>query len=68
MQLFYNSEITKTSQHFTFDKTESRHIVRVLRKKEGDNIFITNGLGDVFTSKIEIVLTTFLGDLKCCGK
>ena len=54
MQLFYNSEITKTSQQFTFDKTESRHIIRVLRKKEGDEIFITNGLGDLFTSKIEI--------------
>ena len=63
MQLFYNSEITKTSQHFTFDKTESRHIVRVLRKKEGDNKFITNGLGDVFTSKIEIA-----NDKRCLVK
>lgn len=54
MQLFYNSEINTTSQQFTFDKTESRHIVRVLRKKEGDTIFITNGQGDLFTSEIEI--------------
>ena len=57
MQLFYNSEITKTSQHFTFDKTESRHIVRVLRKKEGDNIFITNGLGDVLLLKLKLQTT-----------
>lgn len=54
MQLFYNSEISQNTQQFTFDKTESRHIVRVLRKKEGDTIFITNGLGFLFTSKVLI--------------
>ena len=63
MQLFYNSEINSDSQQFTFDKTESRHIVRVLRKKEGDKIFITNGLGDLFTSEIEIA-----NDKRCLVK
>jgi 16S rRNA (uracil1498-N3)-methyltransferase len=63
MQLFYNSEITNQSKQFTFDKTESRHIVRVLRKKEGDTIFITNGLGELFTSKIEIA-----NDKRCLVK
>lgn len=63
MQLFYNSEINIKSQQFTFDKTESRHIVRVLRKKEGDTIFITNGLGDLFTSEIEIA-----NDKRCLVK
>lgn len=63
MQLFYNSEINIKSQQFTFDKTESRHIVRVLRKKEGEKIFITNGLGDLFTSEIEIA-----NDKKCLVK
>jgi len=54
MQLFYNSEISSTTEQFTFDKTESRHIVKVLRKSEGDHIFITNGLGELFTSEIII--------------
>ncbi|MCF6167803.1 16S rRNA (uracil(1498)-N(3))-methyltransferase [Lutibacter sp.] len=52
MQLFYNSEITANTQQFTFDKIESKHIVRVLRKKESDKIFITNGFGYLFTSEI----------------
>lgn len=52
MQLFYNPEITTTTTQVTFDKTESRHIVRVLRKKESENIYITNGLGQLFTSEI----------------
>ncbi|WP_456378778.1 16S rRNA (uracil(1498)-N(3))-methyltransferase [Lutibacter sp.] len=63
MQLFYNSEITNNTQHFTFDKTESRHIVRVLRKKENDTIFITNGCGQLFTSEIIIA-----NDKKCIVK
>ena len=63
MQLFYNSELTATSQQFTFDKTESRHIVRVLRKKENDKIFITNGKGKLFTSEVLIA-----NDKKCLVK
>ncbi|MFK5958180.1 MAG: 16S rRNA (uracil(1498)-N(3))-methyltransferase [Lutibacter sp.] len=60
MQLFYNSEISTKTQQFTFNKTESRHIVRVLRKTEGDTIFITNGFGYLFTSEIVIA-----NDKKC---
>jgi len=60
MQLFYNSEISNRTQQFTFDKTESRHIVRVLRKKENDTIFITNGNGQLFSSEILIA-----NDKKC---
>jgi 16S rRNA (uracil1498-N3)-methyltransferase len=60
MQLFYNAEITNETKQVTFDKTESKHIVRVLRKNEGDSIFITNGNGQLFTSEIEIA-----SDIKC---
>jgi 16S rRNA (uracil1498-N3)-methyltransferase len=52
MQLFYNSEIKKSDKTFFFDKEESKHIVKVLRKKEGDKVFITNGLGYLFESEI----------------
>lgn len=63
MQLFYNPQLTTDTQQFTFDKIESRHIVRVLRKKEGDKIFITNGLGQLFTSEILLA-----DDKKCMVK
>ena len=45
MQLFYNPDIKQGADTFIFDKDESKHIVKVLRKKENDKIFITNGLG-----------------------
>ena len=52
MQLFYNKDITSNNSQFTFDKTESRHIVKVLRKKEDDLLHITNGKNELFTVKI----------------
>ncbi len=52
MQLFYNSEINEYDERFTFSKEESRHIVGVLRKKEGDVLQITNGQGLMLIGKI----------------
>ncbi|SEE38224.1 16S rRNA (uracil1498-N3)-methyltransferase [Tenacibaculum sp. MAR_2010_89] len=60
MQLFYNQHISEDTKQFTFDKDESRHIVRVLRKKEGDILYITNGNHYLFTVKIVIA-----SDKKC---
>ncbi|MEZ0006389.1 16S rRNA (uracil1498-N3)-methyltransferase [Flavobacterium sp. 28YEA47A] len=63
MQLFYNPTITADTETFFFDKEESKHIVKVLRKKEGDNLYVTNGLGFLF--KTEIALAS---DSKCLVK
>ena len=52
MQLFYNKDISSNDSQFTFDKTESKHIVKVLRKKEDDLLYITNGKSELFTVKI----------------
>ena len=54
MQLFYNSTIQISDAFFQFDKEESKHIVKVLRKKGGDEIFITNGKGNLFRSEITL--------------
>ena len=60
MQLFYNQELSASSKQITFDKIESKHIVRVLRKKENDILKITNGKGYLFDAKI-----SFASDKKC---
>jgi len=54
MQLFFNPNITTETEQITFEKEESRHIVRVLRKKEGDVLHITNGKGFLFSVEISI--------------
>lgn len=60
MQLFYSPEISSDSKQYSFSKEESKHIVRVLRKKEGDLLNITNGLGSLFTVEITVA------DVKNC--
>ncbi len=60
MQLFYNSDITNLTKQFSFCKEESKHIVKVLRKKTGDQLHITNGNGWLFTSEI------IIADIKKC--
>lgn len=54
MQLFYNPDISEKSNTFSFPKDESRHIIKVLRKKTGDTLHITNGKGYLFTAEITI--------------
>lgn len=43
MNLFYDPEIN--GQFYSLNKEESRHIAKVLRKKEGDTIHFTDGKG-----------------------
>lgn len=52
MQLFYTPNIQKNDKKIVFPKDESRHIAKVLRKKEGDILKVTNGKGILFTAKI----------------
>jgi 16S rRNA (uracil1498-N3)-methyltransferase len=60
MQLFYNPTIDETTESFSFDKEESKHIIKVLRKKDTDILFVTNGLGLLFKTEI-----TLASDNKC---
>jgi 16S rRNA (uracil1498-N3)-methyltransferase len=60
MQLFYNPDIDETTQGFSFDKEESRHIIKVLRKKDSDILQVTNGQGLLFETEI-----TLASDNKC---
>jgi 16S rRNA (uracil1498-N3)-methyltransferase len=63
MQLFYNTTINETTENFSFDKEESKHIIKVLRKKDSDILYVTNGLGYLFKTEI-----TLASDNKCTVK
>lgn len=63
MQLFYDASINENLSSFIFDKDESKHIIKVLRKKESDILFVTNGLGFLFKTEI-----TLASDSKCTVK
>jgi 16S rRNA (uracil1498-N3)-methyltransferase len=63
MQLFYSAIIDSASEKFIFDKEESKHIIKVLRKKENDTLHVTNGLGSIFETRI-----TLASESKCTVK
>jgi len=63
MQLFYNPTIDQNTESFSFDKEESKHIIKVLRKKDTDILYVTNGLGLLLKTEI-----TLASDNKCTVK
>lgn len=52
MQLFFHPDISKNDTQVIFPKEESRHIIKVLRKKEGELLTVTNGKGFLFHTEI----------------
>lgn len=55
LNLFYHPNITESDTEIVFDKEESRHIGKVLRKQAGDVLFTTNGCGILFKVKLMVV-------------
>ncbi len=53
MQLFYDPKLNADSKHVALIEEESRHLVKVLRKKEGDEMHLTNGKGWIFTGVLD---------------
>ena len=52
MRHFFDSNITDSMSVFTLSETESKHVVRVLRMTEGNQLTLLNGKGDTFTCTI----------------
>lgn len=63
MQLFYHPEVSEGDREVVFPKEESRHIVKVLRKKDGDRLHLTNGKGWLFTTELIVA-----GQNKCIAR
>lgn len=52
MQLFYDSHIDPSAATFVLKQEESRHLVTIFRKSEGDTLYLTNGRGWLFTATL----------------
>ena len=58
MQFFYTPDISENT--YIFSKEESKHCIKVLRKKVGDDIHLVDGKGNLYH-------TTIIDDNpKCC--
>ncbi len=51
MHLFYTPDLDP-EQTYCLNKEESSHCVKVLRMKEGDEILLTNGVGNIYKAEI----------------
>ncbi|MDG1334185.1 MAG: 16S rRNA (uracil(1498)-N(3))-methyltransferase [Crocinitomicaceae bacterium] len=54
MRLFYDSHIELGAETHQLSEEESKHIVRVLRMNEGDQLAIVNGKGGYFETEISM--------------
>lgn len=52
MQLFYNPDLSENTEEFLLNPEESKHLLKVLRKKKGDEFQVTNGQGWIFTASL----------------
>ena len=53
MNLFYSKNTTINQNEIVILDQENRHLTKVLRKKIGDKIYVTNGEGVLFNCVIE---------------
>ena len=52
MNLFYSPGLNSATIHFTLPEEESAHAIRVLRMKNGDKIFLSDGKGMFYEGEI----------------
>ena len=55
MNLFYHPALDPNQSRIVFSKEESRHIHKVLRKKEGDVIHTTDGQGHIVEARLQSI-------------
>jgi len=51
MQIFYCPDINPF-QIYTLGKEESQHSIKVLRQKEGEKVYLTDGIGNMYEAEI----------------
>lgn len=61
MQLFYFENIFPDTDYLLLDKEQSRHMTKVLRKKVGDQVHITDGRGNLYLGTISLVTSNKCG-------
>jgi len=54
MNIFFNNKLLKSTDEILFSEDEAKHIVKVLRKKIGDEILVTNGKAINRLSKLSL--------------
>jgi len=54
MELYFTEPANISTSYAEFDAFESRHILKTMRKKEGELIYFTDGRGHLFSGSIKV--------------
>lgn len=54
MNIFYCPDAV-LNEYCELDETESRHVANVLRKREGEELFVFDGLGNLYNARIQAI-------------
>jgi 16S rRNA (uracil1498-N3)-methyltransferase len=54
MELYFTEPANISTSYAEFDAFESRHILKTMRKKEGELIYFTDGRGHLYSGSIEV--------------
>lgn len=54
MQLFYDAALNENTENYRLSREESKHLIKVLRKKTGDVVQVTNGKGLLASAVIAV--------------
>lgn len=55
MELYFTYSDNITENEAEFDKFESQHLIKTMRKKAGDTFYFTDGKGKLFKGKITVI-------------
>jgi 16S rRNA (uracil1498-N3)-methyltransferase len=53
VELYYSTNVDLEKEQIVLDEEEFKHIIKVMRHKEGDRIYVTDGLGKIYETQIE---------------
>lgn len=56
VELYYSTNVDDQKKQIILDSDEFKHIVKVMRHREGDLIYITDGIGKIYKSNISKIL------------
>ncbi len=58
VELYYSTNVDSKNNQIILEEDESKHIIKVMRHREGDLLYVTDGLGKIYKTQISEIYKT----------
>ncbi len=58
VELYYSTNVDSKKNQIIIEEDESRHIIKVMRHREGDMLYVTDGFGRIYKAQISEIYKT----------